>query len=133
VGINHIDVIGNLVRNPEMRYTPNGVPTTQFTLAVKRPPREGSKGESIDYIPVITWRKLAETSAESFKKGDLVSVEGRMLTRTYETSDGQRRKVVEIEALAVEPIRVEAGTSQPPEDVVPEILEENENIDEIPF
>lgn len=130
MGINHIDLVGALVRNPEMRYTPNGVPTTQFSLAVTRPPREGSRGEVTDYINVITWRKLAETAAETLKKGDLVSVEGRLLTRSYETNDGQRRKVVEVEAQALEPIR--GGGAKPSFEEAPEMPDE-EDIDEIPF
>lgn len=136
MGINHITLVGNMVRNPEMRYTPNGIPTTQFTLAVTRPPRqEGQTSEVTDYIRVVTWRKLAETVNEQVKKGDVVSVEGRLLTRTYE-QDGQRKKVVEVEAQSAEVIRVGGAVAQAQE---PQAAPEFEDVpafaeaDEIPF
>lgn len=136
MGINHITLVGSMVRNPEMRMTQNGIPTTQFTLAVTRPPRqEGQQHEVTDYIKVVTWRKLAETANEQLKKGDLVSVEGRLLTRTYE-QDGQRKKVVEVEAQSVEAIR--AGGARPEAEGPVEPMMEDDvpafnDADEIPF
>lgn len=110
MGINHITLIGRVEKAPELRYTPNGVPLINMRIAVTRPPREGSSGNEVtDYFNVVAWRKLAEQAAESLKKGSLVSVEGRLLTRTHETPDGQRRKVVEVEAQALETLQ--AGIS----------------------
>lgn len=105
MGINHITLVGEVVKKPEMRYTPNGIPTTQFQVAVKRPPRqEGQTNTVTDYLRIVTWRKLAETVNETLDRGDLISVEGRLLTRTYETPEGQRRKIIEVEAMNVEAI-----------------------------
>ncbi len=136
MGINHITLVGSMVRNPEMRMTQNGIPTTQFTLAVTRPPRqEGQQHEVTDYVKVVTWRKLAETANEQLKKGDLVSVEGRLLTRTYE-QDGQRKKVVEVEAQSVEAIRAggaRAEAEAPSEPMMDEDVPAFADADEIPF
>lgn len=136
MGINHITLVGNLVRNPEMRMTQSGIPTTQFTLAVTRPPRqEGQTHEVTDYVKVVTWRKLAETANETLKKGDIVSVEGRLLTRTFE-QDGQRKKVVEVEAQSVEAIRVGAPRAEsegPVEPMMEDDVPAFADADEIPF
>jgi len=113
MGINHISLVGNVVRAPELRMTPQGIPVVQFQIAVSRPPRaEGQTNEVQDFIRVVAWRKLAETVNSALAKGDVVSVEGRLLTRSYE-KNGQRRKDVEVEANSVETIKT--GTSQPTE------------------
>lgn len=135
MGINHVTLVGTLVRNPEMRYTPNGIPTTQFSIAVTRPPRqEAQSHDVIDYVKIVTWRKLAETVNETIKKGDFVSVEGRLLTRSYE-KDGQRRKTVEVEAQGVEAIRTAAASSGERESAPSEEhdMPAFEEADEIPF
>ena len=134
MGINHVSLVGSLVRNPEMRYTPNGIPTTQFSIAVTRPPRqEGQTHEVTDYIRIVTWRKLAETVNESMKKGDIVSVEGRLLTRSFE-KDGQRRKTVEVEAQSVEAIRpVAASETRESAPIEEQDMPAFEEADEIPF
>ncbi|MBO9541167.1 single-stranded DNA-binding protein [bacterium] len=135
MGINHITLVGNVVRNPEMRMTPNGIPTTQFTVAVKRPPREGSTYDVTDYIKVVTWRTLAETVNSTIKKDHVVSVEGALRTRSYE-QDGQRKKVVEVEAQHVHTISGPVGA---PAQAEPEAFPDFEDApafgdtDEIPF
>ncbi len=106
MGINHITLVGEVIRKPELRVTPNGIHTANFEISVKRPPRqEGQTYDVTDSFKVVTWRKLAETINETLSKGDLVSVEGRLHTRSFETPDGQRRKVIEVDALNVETIR----------------------------
>lgn len=104
MSVNKIFLLGNLVRDPELRYTPNGVPVAQFVLAVNRPPRgeQQQAASQADFIKVVAWRRLAEVSADLLKKGDSAAVEGRLRTHTYETSDGQKRRAVEVEAGAVE-------------------------------
>jgi single-strand DNA-binding protein len=104
MGVNHINLMGYITRGPEHRMTPNGVPTTNFTVAVTRPPRTEGGPEVTDTIKVVAWRALAEKLAESLKKGDLVTIEGRLTSRSYETQDGQRRKAVEVEAHGVEAV-----------------------------
>jgi len=96
--LNRSILIGRLTRDPEMRYTANGVAVTTFTLAVERPFTSGSGEREADFIPVVTWRQLAETCANYLRKGRLTAVEGRMQVRNYENNEGRRIYVTEVVA-----------------------------------
>ena len=100
--LNRVILIGRLTRDPEMRYTPQGVAVTTFDLAVDRPfvNREGERGT--DFIRIVTWRKLAEVCANNLSKGRLVAVDGRLRTRSYESRDGVRRRAAEVVADSVQ-------------------------------
>lgn len=87
--LNRVILIGRLTKDPELRYTASGVGVTQFTLAVDRPFKNNGEKEA-DFIPVVTWDKLAESTANNLKKGRLIAVEGRIEVRSYETEDGKR-------------------------------------------
>ena len=94
-------IIGNLGRDPEMRYTPNGRPVTEFSVAVSHSRPDGSGGwidEGTDWYRVTVWGDRAERTAEQFRKGNKVFVEGRFRTREYEARDGQKRTSLEITA-----------------------------------
>jgi single-strand DNA-binding protein len=94
-------IIGNLGRDPEMRYTPNGRPVTEFSVAVSHSKPDGSGGwvdEGTDWYRVTVWGDRAERTAEQFRKGNKVFVEGRFRTREYEAKDGQKRTSLEITA-----------------------------------
>ena len=94
--LNRVILIGRLTRDPELRYTPSGVAVTQFTLAVDRPfTAQGGEREA-DFIPVVTWRQLAETCANYLRKGRLTAVEGRIQVRNYENNEGKRVYVTEV-------------------------------------
>ncbi|GAB6927957.1 single-stranded DNA-binding protein [Paenibacillus sp. JCM 10914] len=94
--LNRVILIGRLTKDPELRYTPSGVAVTQFTLAVDRP-FTGQGGErEADFIPVVTWRQLAETCANYLRKGRLTAVEGRIQVRNYENNEGKRVYVTEV-------------------------------------
>lgn len=94
--LNRVILIGRLTKDPELRYTPAGVAVTQFTLAVDRQ-FSGSKEErEADFIPVVTWRQLAETCANYLRKGRLAAVEGRIQVRNYENNEGRRVYVTEV-------------------------------------
>ena len=96
--MNNVVLIGRLVRDPDMRYTSNGVAVTTFTLAVDRP-FSSNKGErETDFIPIVTWRQLAENCANYLGKGRLVAVQGRIQTRQYENNEGRRVYVTEVVA-----------------------------------
>lgn len=96
--MNHIVLIGRLTRDPELRYTPNGVAVANFDLAVDRPiPNQNGERET-DFIRIIAWQKQAEVCANYLKKGRLTAVEGRLQIRNYETQDGQKRRVAEVVA-----------------------------------
>lgn len=94
--LNRVILIGRLTRDPELRYTPAGVAVTQFTLAVDRPFTSQGGEREADFIPVVTWRQLAETCANYLRKGRLTAVEGRIQVRNYENNEGKRVYVTEV-------------------------------------
>ncbi|UUZ91320.1 single-stranded DNA-binding protein [Paenibacillus sp. P25] len=95
--LNRVILIGRLTRDPELRYTPAGVAVTQFTLAVDRPFSSGQgQQREADFIPIVTWRQLAETCANYLRKGRLAAVEGRIQVRNYDNNEGRRVYVTEV-------------------------------------
>lgn len=102
---NYLTVVGNLTRDPELRYTPSGAAVAKFGIAVNRfyTNRNGERVEQTDFFNVNAWRQLAENIAESLTTGLRVVVTGRLQSRSWETEDGQKRTVVEIEADEVGP------------------------------
>jgi single-strand DNA-binding protein len=95
--LNRIVLIGRLTRDPELRYTPNGVAVTTFTLAVDRPFTNNQGERETDFINIVTWRGLAENCANYLKKGRLAAADGRLQIRNYE-QDGQRKWISEVVA-----------------------------------
>ena len=94
-------IIGNLGRDPEMRYTPSGRPVTEFSVAVNQSTKNQATGEWVeatDWFRVTVWGDRAERTAEQLRKGARVFVEGRFRTREYEARDGQKRTSLEITA-----------------------------------
>ena len=89
---NRVILAGRLTRQPELKYTPSGTAVSTFTLAINRKFNK----EETDFIDVTVWRQQAEYVANYGDKGRLVLVEGRIQTRSYETQDGQKRKVTEV-------------------------------------
>lgn len=95
--LNTVILIGRLTKDPDLKYTPAGVAVAQFTLAVDRPFTSGENQQrEADFIPIVTWRQLAETVANYTRKGRLVAVEGRIQVRNYENNEGKRVYVTEI-------------------------------------
>lgn len=94
--LNRVILIGRLTRDPELRYTPAGVAVTQFTIAVDRPFSNQQKEREADFIPVVTWRQLAETCANYLRKGRLTAVEGRIQVRNYDNNEGRKVYVTEV-------------------------------------
>ncbi|WP_042165577.1 single-stranded DNA-binding protein [Paenibacillus gorillae] len=94
--LNRTILIGRLTADPNLRYTPAGVATTSFTLAVDRPFTSGDGNREADFIPVVTWRQLAEACANYLAKGRLCAVEGRIQTRNYQNGEGKRVYVTEV-------------------------------------
>jgi single-strand DNA-binding protein len=99
--LNRIILIGRLTRDPELRYVPSGQPVASFTLAVDRPFTNQQGERETDFIDIVAWRKLAEQVSQHLSKGRLVAVEGRLQIRSFETQDGQKRRVAEVVADAV--------------------------------
>ena len=96
--LNRVILIGRLTRDPELRYTPTGIAVTQFTLAVDRPFTNSQGEREADFIPIVTWRQLAETCANYLRKGRLTAVEGRIQVRSYDNNEGRRVYVTEVVA-----------------------------------
>ena len=97
-GLNKIQIIGHLGRDPEMRYTPGGTPVTNFSVAVSRR-RRGQDGQSMDeteWFRVVCWEKLAEIADQYLKKGARVYIEGRVQVRKYTGNDGVERTSVDV-------------------------------------
>jgi single-strand DNA-binding protein len=103
MSLNKAMIIGNLGRDPEMRYTPNGQAVTQFTVAVNRSHKDasGEWKEETEWFRVVAWGPLAERTAEHLRKGRKVYVEGRLQTRDWEDKDGQKRYTTELIASTV--------------------------------
>ena len=127
--VNKVILIGRLVRDPELRYTPSGLPVAQFRIAVDRP--KNGNGDTADFIPVVAWRVLAENIAKYLTKGRLVAVEGRLQVRKYQDRDGATRWATEVVATNV--VFLPDGKAHAREaEVVPEVVDE-ENESDIPF
>ena len=95
VSFNRVLLGGNLTRDPELRFTQNGVPVCSFSIAVNR---IKSKSEAADFFNVSAWRELGETVANYKKKGDPILVEGRLQYRTWQAQDGAKRSTVDVVA-----------------------------------
>jgi len=106
MSLNKCMIIGNLGRDPEMRYTPGGQAVTQFTVAVNRNFRgtDGQWQEDTEWFRVVVWREAAERAAERLRKGAKVYVEGRLQTREWQDREGQKRYTTELVADRVTPL-----------------------------
>ncbi len=102
--LNKVFMIGNLTRDPEMRYLPSGQPVTTFTVALNRTYQtpSGEKKEEVSFIRVVTWAKRAEVCNQYLKKGSGVFVEGRLQARSWEAQDGSKKNTVEVVASNVQ-------------------------------
>jgi len=87
--INNIVLIGRLVRDPELRYTGSGIPVGNFTLAVERDFKNQQGVKEVDYIKIVTWRKLAEVIAAHLSKGRLVAVNGSLQINKSQDKEGR--------------------------------------------
>ncbi|MBI2327373.1 single-stranded DNA-binding protein [Candidatus Curtissbacteria bacterium] len=96
--LNKVLLIGNLTRDPELRYTPSGAAVCTFGVATNRTytSSDGTKKEETEFIRIVSWNKLAELCSQLLTKGRKVYVEGRLQTRSWETPDGQTRQTTEI-------------------------------------
>lgn len=99
--MNKVILVGRLSQYPEVRYTQNGKAVASFSIAVNRFAGAGQK-EAADFIPIVAWEKLAEICGNNLTKGRRVLVEGRLQIRSYEATDGQKRRVAEVVAITVE-------------------------------
>ncbi len=99
---NTITIVGNLTRDPELRFTPSGAAVANFSVAWNLKGRDGQE-DKVSYFDVACWRQLAENVSDSLTKGSRVVVHGRLDQRSWENQDGDRRSKVEIVADDVAP------------------------------
>ena len=99
-GLNKVMLIGNLGRDPEMRYTPSGKPVTSFSLASSRSwvSSDGERREETEWFNVVAWGNLAEICNQHLARGQQVYIEGRLQTRSWEDDNGQRHFRTEVVA-----------------------------------
>lgn len=94
--LNHITLMGRMVKNPELRFTPQNTPVASFTLAVERDYQPGGSERQTDFIDCVAWRKTAEFVSKHFQKGSLAAVSGRLQIRDWTDRDGGKRRSAEV-------------------------------------
>ncbi len=101
---NNVQIVGNVTRDPELRYTPSGASVANFSIAWnRRYERNGQQVEEVSFFDVVCWGTLADNVAASISKGIRVIVEGRLDQRSWETPQGEKRSKIEITADEVSP------------------------------
>ena len=136
-GVNKVILVGNLGKDPEVRYTPDGQAVANFNIATNEnwTDKSGQKQERTEWHRIVVWGKRAEVCSKYLSKGRQVFVEGRIQTRTYDDKDGNKRYITEIIAADVQFLGgrgeggsgastagiaeggFDAGTPPPPDDV----------------
>jgi single-strand DNA-binding protein len=133
VSLNKVMLIGNVGTDPEMRFIANGSPVTSFRVATNRfyTTPEGERKQETDWFNVVAWNKLAEQCNQFLTKGQLVYVEGRLRTRTWEAPDGQKRNKTEVIASRVTFLdrQSQGGSEDKPDDMDADEI----SPDDIPF
>jgi single-strand DNA-binding protein len=135
--MNKILLIGNLGRDPEMSYTPNGVAVTKFSLAVSRVSKSptGERQEETQWFNIVAWRQLAETCNTYLRKGNKVYIEGRLAMRTYTDRNGVERTSLDVTATEMEMLTPKSAQTGSPSFVGGRADESDDlgDLDEHPF
>lgn len=99
-GLNKVQIIGHLGKEPEMRYTPSGKPVTTFTVAVSRSwnSADGERHNETEWFNIVAWGNLAEICKQYLTKGQQVYIEGRLQTRRWDDKEGAKHTSVEVVA-----------------------------------
>jgi len=131
--LNKVQLIGNLTRDPELRYTPNGTAVCSFGLATNRTWKTdaGEKHDEAEFHNIVAWNKLAELCSQFLVKGRKVFVEGRLATRTWTAQDGAQRNKTEIvisDMILLDSRRPEGEVESQP--AVPVKTEETKGVEE---
>lgn len=143
--LNMVFLMGNLTRDPELRYTPNGQAVANFAVATNRTwkDNEGETKEAVEFTDVVVWGKTAENAANYLKKGRKVHIIGRLQTRNWEAQDGSKRYKTEVIAnevtfLGTKSEGVSEGVDSIPEDDSNQAKKQNQpeediDLEDIPF
>ena len=137
--VNKVILIGNLGRDPELKFTPSGVPMAKFSIATTErfKDSEGNQQEKTEWHNIVLWRRLAEIANEYLKKGSPVYIEGRIQTRSWDDENGVKKYMTEIVGLQIQLLgkREDSTTAEPPKDL-PEPSGKKETLedeDDLPF
>lgn len=145
--LNKVMLIGNLTRDPNLRYTPNNAAVCSFGIATNRtwtPTEGGEKQERVEYHNIVAWSKLADICGQLLHKGDKVYVEGRLQTRDWKGEDGQERKTTEVVIDNMILLRSSSGAQQDDYEAAPahsskdvampqEVSQAEDIADDVPF
>ena len=137
-GINKVILIGRLGRDPELKYTPDGVPVATFSIATSEEWKDkntGEKQERTEWHRIVAWRKLGEICGEYLRKGSQIYLEGRLQTRSWDDRDGNKRYTTEIIAINMQMLDSKGRSSDTQAGGIPSPMEEPANLpeDDIPF
>jgi single-strand DNA-binding protein len=134
--INRVMISGRLTADPNLNFTPDGVPVLKFRVASGRVYRDqdGNWKEAVAFIPVSVWREQAERLAEVLHKGSAVFIEGRLQSRSWEV-EGQRRNIIEINAWRIQNLEKSAAAKEATEEEPSENTASSESAedDDLPF
>jgi len=141
--LNKVYLMGNLTRDPELKYIPSGSAVANFSMALNRSytTPSGDKKDNVCFVNIVAWTKLAEICGEYLVKGSAVLVEGRLQSRSWEAENGQKRSVLEVVAENIQFIGRKPAGDEPRSTETPAQEKDsmNETIDnqpmeeEIPF
>jgi len=129
--LNKVIMIGNLTADPDLQYTQNGTARAKFSIAINRRYKDssGQQQEDVTFVPITTWGSLAENCANYLSKGRSVAVEGRLRISSFETKEGDKRKMTEVVAQNVQFLGGAGQTADAAPAKAP-VIEEDE---EVPF
>ena len=138
--VNKVILIGNVGRDPEVRYFDNGLAKAQFSLATTETykNKEGQKIVQTEWHTIVMWRKLAEIVEKYVKKGDKLYIEGKIKTRSYDDKEGNKKYITEILAenmqmLGSKKTSEASSVTQTPETKVENTIDNNTEGDDLPF
>ncbi|MGI8824692.1 MAG: single-stranded DNA-binding protein [Chloroflexota bacterium] len=130
-GVNKVIIVGNLGRDPEMRYAPSGDAVTSFSVAVSRNYKtpDGEPREDTEWFNVSCWGRMAETANTYLSKGKQVYIEGRLKSRSYE-SNGEKRFSLDVRATEMQLLGQRGESGAPPSG---DSGRDNQDLDNMPF
>ncbi|NQT00200.1 MAG: single-stranded DNA-binding protein [Candidatus Omnitrophica bacterium] len=140
--LNRVFLMGNLTRDPELRYTPSGTAVTNLRIAVNRryKTQSGEMKEETAFVTIVAWGRQAETCTQFLSKGRPIFVEGRLQMRSWEAQTGEKRNVLEVRASRVQflgkPQLTEAVATEEPkekEESLDALLSEEPSTKDLPF
>lgn len=142
--VNMVVLMGNMTRDAELRYTPNGKAVASFGVAINRTYKDaaGERKEEVDFFDIVAWGKLAEIISQYGGKGQGIHITGRLQNRSWEGTDGTKRNKTEVVATDLSLVGSKGsgpvastsdGVDKPAPEVETQVNEDEINIDDIPF